>query len=181
MSEQGLNLKLNSTWKTQPIPRGKQIARHNKTAFKTTVSLYLNRNLVEKARKQGLNLSRICEEALNSILTYMEAQNNETPQTESSKFLNRGSFQKETRAGSSVWYERLTCTQEVGGSNPPRSTGTNPGTLGMFLYYLCFLKILVPLKSQTYSNPASTSVHASFSECATLAVNSSSSELTSCV
>jgi len=51
----------------------------------------------------------------------------------------------------------------------------------MFLYYLCFLKILLPLKSQTYSNPASTSVHASFSECATLAVNSSSSELTGCV
>jgi hypothetical protein len=25
-------------------------------------------------------------------------------------------------AGSSVWYERLTCTQEDGGSNPPRST-----------------------------------------------------------
>ena len=25
-------------------------------------------------------------------------------------------------AGSSAWYERLTCTQEVGGSNPPRST-----------------------------------------------------------
>ena len=26
------------------------------------------------------------------------------------------------RAGSSAWNERLTCTQEVGGSNPPRST-----------------------------------------------------------
>ena len=120
-----MSLKLNSTWKTQPIPRGKQIARHNKTALKTTVSLYLNKNLVEKARKQGLNLSRICEEALNSILTYMEAQNNENSKSESSKFLNRGSFQKETRAGSSVWYERLTCTQEVGGSNPPRSTSTD--------------------------------------------------------
>ena len=28
----------------------------------------------------------------------------------------------EIRAGSSAWNERLTCTQEVGGSNPPRST-----------------------------------------------------------
>jgi hypothetical protein len=27
-----------------------------------------------------------------------------------------------SRAGSSVWYECLTCTQEVGGSNPPQST-----------------------------------------------------------
>ena len=27
-----------------------------------------------------------------------------------------------SRAGSSAWNERLTCTQEVGGSNPPRST-----------------------------------------------------------
>ena len=30
-----------------------------------------------------------------------------------------------TRAGSSVWYERLICNQEVGGSNPPQSTTTN--------------------------------------------------------
>ena len=124
MSE-GLNLKLNSTWKTQPIPRGKQIARHNKTALKTTVSLYLSKNLVEKARKQGLNLSRICEEALNSILTYMEAQNTQTNQTESSIFLSRGSFQKETRAGSLARLGHPLDVRKVTGSNPVRPTKTD--------------------------------------------------------
>ncbi len=80
---------LNSTWKTEQIPRGKH---HNKTETKTTVSLYLSKNLVEKARKQGLNLSRITEQALSSILDYLLNQN----ETESSKyFLSRGSFQKE--------------------------------------------------------------------------------------
>ena len=94
---------LNSTWKKAEIPRGKRIARHNKTAFKTTVSLYLSRNLVEKAKKHKLNLSRILEEALSSILGYMEAQNTETAKNESSKFLGEASFQKEgSWAGSSA-------------------------------------------------------------------------------
>jgi hypothetical protein len=45
-----------STWKHDKVPRGKC---HNKTEEKTTVSLYLNRKLVEKARNHRLNLSRI--------------------------------------------------------------------------------------------------------------------------
>jgi len=49
MSEAVLNL--NSTWKKAEIPRGKRIARHNKTANKTTVSVYLSKNLVEKHEK----------------------------------------------------------------------------------------------------------------------------------
>jgi post-segregation antitoxin (ccd killing protein) len=105
-----------STWKKAPIPRGKH---HNKTATKTTVSLYLNRKLVERARNNRLNLSRITEQALSSILDYLETQN----QTESSKYLlNRRSFPKESRAGRSVWYDRRVRNAEVGGSNPPRST-----------------------------------------------------------
>ncbi len=97
---QALNHPNSSTWN---FPRGKQIARHNKSATKTTVSLYLSKNLVEKAKKQGLNLSRICEEALSSILSYLEAQNCETSKTESSKFLGEASFQKEgSGAGSSA-------------------------------------------------------------------------------
>jgi len=74
----GADLNLNSTWKKAKIPRGKQIARHNKTALKTTVSVYLSKNLVEKAKKHKLNLSRILEEALSSILNHLEAQNLET-------------------------------------------------------------------------------------------------------
>ena len=54
------------------IPRGKH---HNKTKTKTTVSLYLSKKLVEKAKKQGLNLSRIMENALKSILDYLEDSN----------------------------------------------------------------------------------------------------------
>ncbi|MEM2386178.1 MAG: type II toxin-antitoxin system CcdA family antitoxin, partial [Candidatus Bathyarchaeia archaeon] len=81
----------NSTWKNAEVPRGKHVARHNKTATKTTVSVYLSKNLVEKARKQGLNLSRILEEALSNILNQNEAQNRETPVTESSKFLGEAS------------------------------------------------------------------------------------------
>ena len=61
-----------STCKKAKIPRGKH---HNKTDTKTTVSLYLNRKLVEKARNHRLNLSRITEQALSSILDYLEAQN----------------------------------------------------------------------------------------------------------
>ena len=97
MSEKDLNL--NSTWKKAEIPRGSQISRHNKTAYKTTVSLYLSKNLVEKAKKQGLNLSRILEEALNSILTYMETQKTEIAPETSSGFLGKASFLKEGLVG----------------------------------------------------------------------------------
>jgi len=44
-----LNIKIkNFTWKKLGVPRGKH---HNKTETKTTVSLYLNKKLVERAKK----------------------------------------------------------------------------------------------------------------------------------
>jgi hypothetical protein len=55
------------------IPRGNN---HNKTAPKKTVGLYLSKKLVERARKHNLNLRRISEQALISILDYLEPQNN---------------------------------------------------------------------------------------------------------
>ena len=61
----------NSTWKKHRVPRGKH---HNKTATKTTISVYLNRKLVERARNRRLNLSRVTENALLSILDYLEPQ-----------------------------------------------------------------------------------------------------------
>ncbi len=82
----------NSTWKSSTVPRGKF---HNKTETKTTVSLYLDKVLVETARLRGLNLSRIAEQALSSILDYMAIQNNKTTQN-SSVFLSTGSFLKES-------------------------------------------------------------------------------------
>ena len=77
----------NSTWKGVGVPRGKH---HNRTATKTTVALYLNRNLVEQARKHRLNIGRITEQALNSIIDYLQTQN----ENESSKFPNERSFPK---------------------------------------------------------------------------------------
>jgi len=49
-----------STWKKSKVPRGKH---HNKTSTKTIASLYLNRNLVEKARNHNLNISRVTEKS----------------------------------------------------------------------------------------------------------------------
>ena len=76
-----------STWKNRKIPRGKG---HNKTPTKTTVSLHISKKTVERARFHNLNLSRISEQALISVLDYLEPQNNK-----SSEFLDRNSFQKE--------------------------------------------------------------------------------------
>ena len=45
--------------------------------IETTVSLYLNRKLVEIARKRRLKLSRVTEQAPSSILDYLEPQNNQ--------------------------------------------------------------------------------------------------------
>ena len=67
MSEADLNL--NSSRSLSKFPRGKS---HRQTDAKTTVGLYLPKTLVEKARKHGLNISRITEQALISILDYME-------------------------------------------------------------------------------------------------------------
>ena len=86
--------KQDSTWKNIEVPRGKH---HNKTETKTTVSLYLSKNLVEKARNHRLNLSRITEQALSSILDYLETQNSEYASNDGSAFLSRGSFLKESR------------------------------------------------------------------------------------
>ena len=82
------SIKQDSTWKEVKIPRGKH---HNETATKTTVSLYLTKNTVEKARFHNLNLSRIAEQALLSILDYLESQN----ERKSSGFLGKASFGKE--------------------------------------------------------------------------------------
>ena len=70
-----LSANQDSAWKRQHVPRGKC---HNKTETKTTVSLYLDRNLVERARNRSLNLSRITEQALSSIIDYLETQNKDT-------------------------------------------------------------------------------------------------------
>ena len=91
-----------STWRNTQVPRGNC---HSKTETKTTISLYLSRNLVERLKNHRLNLSRITEQALSSILDYLESQTIKT----SSNLLTEGSSLEETsRARSSVRLERRT-------------------------------------------------------------------------
>ena len=68
-------IRLDSSRKMGGVPRGKS---HRQTEAKTTVGVYLPKTLVLKAKENKLNLSRILEEALSSILNHLEAQNCET-------------------------------------------------------------------------------------------------------
>ncbi len=89
MNENEVLSNRSSTWRSSIVPRGKC---HNKTETKTTVSLYLDMKIVERARNRKLNLSRVTEQALSSILDYLDTQNQQT----SSEFLSTGSFLKES-------------------------------------------------------------------------------------
>jgi hypothetical protein len=80
--------KENSSSKCSQFPRRKS---HKKSSEKTTVGIFLSKKTVEQARFHKLNLSRIAEQALISILDYLEPQNN----NQSSNFLGTASFLKE--------------------------------------------------------------------------------------
>jgi hypothetical protein len=101
------------------VPRGKC---HSKTESKTTVSLYLNKNLVERARKRGLNLSRIMENALSSIIDYLETQKQQT----SSDFLNGLSFSKESLVVPRAGFEPATTRSSA---SPSRLIGDGSSAL----------------------------------------------------
>ena len=58
---------------------------------KKTVGITLPTKLIQRARKHKLNISKISEQALRSILDYSETQNN----NQNSDFLGECSFQKE--------------------------------------------------------------------------------------
>ena len=58
--------------------------------WRKTVGITLPQNLIERAKKRSLNISRISEQALTSILDYLEAPNDKR----SSDFLNQRSVQK---------------------------------------------------------------------------------------
>jgi hypothetical protein len=57
---------------------------------KTTVGIFLSKKIIERARFQKLNLSRISEQALISVLDYLEPQNS----NQSSDSLDNSSFPK---------------------------------------------------------------------------------------
>ena len=87
-----------------------------------TVGITISPHLVEEARKRNLNISRIAEQALQSILEYYPQQT----ETESSiNLLSRGSFPKESRAGSLARLGHLLDVQKVAGSSPVRPTKTD--------------------------------------------------------
>ena len=93
--------------------------KSRKKQAKKTVGITLPPYLIKKARKHNLNISRITEQALISILEYLAHQN----QVKTSKYLpNKSSFPKETRAGSLAWLGRSLYEAEVAGSSPARPT-----------------------------------------------------------
>ena len=73
---------------------------------KKTVGITLPVKLVERARSRKLNISRITEQALNSILDYLETQNSQI----SSDFLSAGSFQKESGGAEGATFPREVAT-----------------------------------------------------------------------
>ncbi|MGB9915622.1 MAG: type II toxin-antitoxin system CcdA family antitoxin, partial [Candidatus Bathyarchaeales archaeon] len=76
MSKEGLNL--NHSSKMGQITRVKT----QKIEPRKTVGITLPPSLIEEARKRNLNISRICEQALQSIIEYMEAQKITAPEKE---------------------------------------------------------------------------------------------------
>ena len=70
----------------------KENTRMKVKSRKKTVGITLHQNLVKRARKRNLNISRITEQALLSILDYLDTQNDE----KSSGFLSVDSFLKES-------------------------------------------------------------------------------------
>src|SRR4030042_3823429 len=49
--------------------------RVRKDTWKRTVSITLPQKLIEQAKNQGLNISKVTEQALSSILDYLQVQN----------------------------------------------------------------------------------------------------------
>lgn len=91
----------------------------NKKAPRKTVGLTIRADILAEAKERNLNLSRIFEQALESIIEYIQPQN-ET--VSSNNFLGKASFQKEGLRG---------CPSLVGG-RPAKSVvrngrvGSNP-------------------------------------------------------
>ena len=69
--------------------RTTRVISHKKQA-KITVGITISPQILAEARNRNLNISRICEQALQSILDYIQPET----QTESSEFLSPGSFVK---------------------------------------------------------------------------------------
>lgn len=58
--------------------------RVRKPSWKKTVSITLPQKLIEKAKNQRLNISKVTEQALSSIIDYLQVQNTKTVLDETS-------------------------------------------------------------------------------------------------
>ena len=111
MSETDLNR--NHSSKSNQITRVKS----RKKQAKKTVGITLPINIIKEARKHNLNISRITEQALISILDYLNHQN----KPEISKSLYASSLsRKKARAPVAQQVERQPRKLLVAGSNPAR-------------------------------------------------------------
>ena len=111
------DLNLNHSSESEQITRVKS---HRKEA-KTTVGLTISPSLLAEARNRNLNLSRILEQALQSILDYVQPQT----ETESSNISYPRFFsERNSRAGSLARLGHLLDVQKVAGSSPARPTKT---------------------------------------------------------
>ena len=61
---------------------------------KKTTSMRLDEDLVERAHELGLNVTKVCENALKEAIRKLEAPNN--PNNPPNSFLSEGSFTKES-------------------------------------------------------------------------------------
>ena len=118
--------------------------------WKKTVGITLPGNLIEKAREHRLNISRITEQALSSILDYLETQN---PQT-NSDFLSTGSFQKESVMVPRAGFEPATTRSSAERSPRLSYLGTFWNDLGYFLHLRFLMNIRLSFW-QTYPKPTS--------------------------
>jgi hypothetical protein len=64
-------------------------------SWRKTVGITLPEDLIERAGNQGSNISKVTENALLSIIDYLETQNTKT----STQFLDQPSFLKKVEAG----------------------------------------------------------------------------------
>ena len=104
--------------------RSAQITRvkSRKDKPKITVGLTISPNLLAEARNRNLNLSRILEQALQSILEYVQPQT----ETESSNIsYSRFFSERNSWAGSLARLGHPLDVRKVTGSNPVRPTKTN--------------------------------------------------------
>ena len=99
--------------------------KSRKKIAKKTVGITLPPHIIKEARNHNLNISRITEQALSSILDYLKAQKN----SESSKSFGEAFLQRKgSKPRWPSWLGHRLGKAEVAGSNPARGSTIAVGT-----------------------------------------------------